>query len=239
MRCPQALHYAAQGGHDELVAAVLDAKSVDIQATTQQGFTALYLAAKGNHVGVVQLLLAHGADPNARDGHGQTALHRACEDSLEETAEVLIANVKTDVNAVDLMERTPLHWACSRGPARMVTMLLDRDAQLIKTKGGETALHWATRSGLEDIVSVLLKHFPFINVYDRNERGESAVDLAAESPSLQALLVAHADSLGYSDSTGTSIRNQVQAATTVKPLAPSHAKGKKITIKMKPPSAEK
>jgi ankyrin repeat protein len=219
------------------VSQILATNALDIQAVTQQGFSALYLAAKANHADVVRVLLAGGADPNLKDGHGQTALHRACEDSFEAVAADLIAHTKTDLDAADLMGRTPLHWACSRGPVRLVSQLLERGANLLKTKGGETAVHWATRSGNDDIVALLLKHFPFVNVYDRNERGESSIDLSQGNDNIRGLLLAHADSLGYSDkSSGTQINTQEQIATMVKPIAPSNPKGKKITIKMKPPT---
>ena len=46
------------------------------------GWTPLHMAADGDHTKVVELLLTAGADVDAKNAHGLTALHRAEELSV-------------------------------------------------------------------------------------------------------------------------------------------------------------
>jgi ankyrin repeat protein len=50
---------------------------VDVNSRNSQGRTALMLAVRFGHAKVVRELLAHGADPNVADGHGNTPLRAA------------------------------------------------------------------------------------------------------------------------------------------------------------------
>ena len=53
--------------------------------------TPLQSAAAGSHSGIVKLLLAAGADPNARQPDGSTALDAARQNGDEESEEALLA----------------------------------------------------------------------------------------------------------------------------------------------------
>ncbi len=67
------LHYAARAGHVEVCSALLRAGACPHLATAGAQTTALHRACMGLHVGVVQLLLQHGADVRALDARGWTA----------------------------------------------------------------------------------------------------------------------------------------------------------------------
>ena len=69
----------------------------------------MYYATCGDRADVVRLLLAHGADPDLREGGGLTPLHRAVFRGFYDVA-VLLLNGGADVNARSTKhgtERTP------------------------------------------------------------------------------------------------------------------------------------
>lgn len=69
------IQFAAEGGHREHVAALLDAGAVvDVQSERP---TALHLAATHGHLAVVDLLLERGAAPDLRSRDGVTAMQAA------------------------------------------------------------------------------------------------------------------------------------------------------------------
>mmetsp|Transcript_12266 Transcript_12266/g.24333 ORF Transcript_12266/g.24333 Transcript_12266/m.24333 type:complete len:487 (-) Transcript_12266:25-1485(-) len=69
------LHYAAYNGHDEVCKFLLDDSAVNLNCTTSNNCTALFLAAQQGHSSTVQLLLSQGADPTvAEDEYNYTPI---------------------------------------------------------------------------------------------------------------------------------------------------------------------
>ncbi|KAF6259447.1 hypothetical protein COO60DRAFT_1460173 [Scenedesmus sp. NREL 46B-D3] len=146
---------------------------------------ALRQAASSGDVAQVHQLLASGADPNAVDVEGWTALHWAS--AQAEIAGVLL-DAGASVNATDLHGKTTLHWAATEGQQEAAAVLLaggadvhalDNDlwtplqwahehagvVQLLLGAGaeadavdkfGKTCLHWAVQDGKTDVVRLLL-----------------------------------------------------------------------------------
>jgi ankyrin repeat protein len=86
------------------------AAAAEQQAATQGNLTkeeALRQAASTGDVAQVHELLASGADPNAADVEGWTALHWAC--GQAEVATVLL-DAGASVDARDRHGKTTLHW---------------------------------------------------------------------------------------------------------------------------------
>lgn len=71
-----ALHYAAYGGHAEVVQMLL-ARPLDLDAAAPNGQTALMLAAKAGKLEVVKLLIDADADLELEDHDGKTAMDLA------------------------------------------------------------------------------------------------------------------------------------------------------------------
>jgi ankyrin repeat protein len=60
-----------------------------------------------NHKDVAQLLIAKGADINARNNSGETPLHQAASHNNKDVAQLLIAK-GADINARNYKAETPL-----------------------------------------------------------------------------------------------------------------------------------
>ena len=107
-------------------------------------------------MGIVELLLAKGADVNAKAHGGETALQVASSYGRKEIVETLLAG-RANVNAKDEYGETALYAASVEGRREVVELLLANGADAkAKTNGGETALQIASKNGHKDVVHVLL-----------------------------------------------------------------------------------
>ena len=116
-------------------------------------------AAMRQDIEAVRTLLQSGADVNAAQGDGMTALHWAAEHDNVELTDMLIyagANVgpTTRVGAY-----TPLMVGARAGNGVVVSHLLEAGADAdLRTGTGVTALHLAAGAGSVEAVSALLDH---------------------------------------------------------------------------------
>lgn len=83
------LMYAAIRNHMEIARILLGRRDVRVDAESDNGTTALMLAAREGHLPMVLLLLEHGADPNRRSKAGVTALDLARANGRQEVVEIL------------------------------------------------------------------------------------------------------------------------------------------------------
>jgi ankyrin repeat protein len=142
----------------------------------------------------VRTLLQGGADVNAAQADGTTALHWA---AYHEDAEMvaLLVRAGANVNAVNRYGVPPLAPACTNGAAAIVKLLLDAGADATATmKGGETVLMLAARSGDAEAVKALLARGA--NPDPRERLGQTALMWAAaggHTAVVRALIEAGAD----------------------------------------------
>lgn len=69
-----------------------------------------------------------------------------------------LINEGADVNAKDVYEKTPLHWAAEKGHKEIVEILLKKGADVngVESFSGMTSLWLAAQNGHESLVEVLL-----------------------------------------------------------------------------------
>ena len=108
--------------------------------------------------GAVRVLLQEGADVNAAQPDGATALHWAAYlDDLKTTR--LLIDAGAAVDAANELGATPLYLACENGNPALVRALLEAGASPDATlPSGETALMTAARTGSAGAVAALLAH---------------------------------------------------------------------------------
>ena len=128
----------------------------------------------------VRKLLLRGANVNAAQGDGMTALHWAAERGDARLATTLLA-AHANVRAVTRIGAyTPLHLATKSGNTDVATALVKAGADVnAVTSTGATALHFAAAAGNPDVVSLLLDHGANANARE-SEWGQTPLVFAAE-----------------------------------------------------------
>ena len=153
-------------------------------------------AARGD-LEAVRSLLREGADVNAPQGDGMTALHWAAERGDAELADVLLyAGARVDAGT-RIGHYTPLHLASRRAGANVVEVLLDAgsDPNASTTNSGATPLHLAAATGDPAVVAVLVDAGADVNGRE-GAWGQTPLIFAAASnrvAAMEVLLGAGAD----------------------------------------------
>jgi ankyrin repeat protein len=125
-----ALHLAAFFGHKEIAQAMLNA-GAEVNAVTKNAMQnqPLHAATAGRHGAIVELLLQHGANPNARQHGGWTALHAAAQAGDAALIRLLLQN-GADPGARAENNQTALDLALTRGHQAAVAALESGGAKL-------------------------------------------------------------------------------------------------------------
>jgi ankyrin repeat protein len=124
------LHLAAFFGYPALAEALLaKGAAVDCRSSNDMQNTPLHAAVAGRRKNMVQFLLEHGADANARQSGGWTALQGAAQNGDREAIEMLIAN-GAHVNARADNNQSALDLALMRGHQEIAELLEQLGAKL-------------------------------------------------------------------------------------------------------------
>jgi ankyrin repeat protein len=182
LEAKESIHAAAETGNIEAVKQHL-ADGVNMNAEDMIGWTPLYFAIDEGHTEITELLIAKGADINAKnasaiglnaeDIRGWTPLHCAVKKASRtgemDVVELLIikgANVNAKDEAKDDGGKTPLHWAVGFGQKEVVELLLRKGADVsAKDDLGMTPLHGASgyQKDAEKIAELLLANGAEVN----------------------------------------------------------------------------
>lgn len=148
------LHIASSTNNLEAVKALLGKEGIHPNLPGMHNFTPLHLAVMNRFPLIIIELLKHkDILPNAATNEGTTALHLAAIWGFKEEAEILLADLRTNPNAVqnqvDFIGSTPLHLAAMQAKPEIVALLLQRKETKVDLPiqeglyKGYTPLHFA------------------------------------------------------------------------------------------------
>ncbi len=139
---------------------------VNIPSAT--GWYPLMAAAGRGNIKVANYLLARGADPNAADRAGFTALYLAAGSDYCLTTAAALLSYGAKPNAKNMHGGTALHQAASQGSIKVIELLLANKADVnAGNNEGYTPLHAVVSYGKNDtrktVVEILLKSGANVN----------------------------------------------------------------------------
>jgi ankyrin repeat protein len=163
----------------------------------QQPVAPVASAAERGDKAAVRQLLKDGADVNAAQGDGMSALHWAADRGDAELAELLIYAGANHSAQTRIGQYTPLHLAAKSGSAAVASALVKAgaDVNVRTTTSGVTPLHLAASAGSAATVTVLIDAKADVNAKE-NEAGQTPLIFAAglnRVDAIKALLARGAD----------------------------------------------
>lgn len=151
-----ALHYAADGGHLDVVSFLLR-NGAEADARNAGDQTALLYAAYKGHEKIVELLIKQGAAFNYQDTRGRTPLHFAAREGRPEVVELLLSK-GADIDHRDEIGDTPLYLAAITRNLEIARLLAGKGADIKnRNRNGETPLKTAIGLGFDEIVDMLVE----------------------------------------------------------------------------------
>jgi len=150
------------------IAELLVSNGADLESKDLSGNTLLinssYSATKDHHAAPLLVLL--GANVNAKNNDGFTALSLAAYYGREGLAQLLIDN-DAEINTKNNSGRTPLYWAARQGHKGLLQLLISNGADLHeKDNWGYNPITAAANWGHKEIVEILISKDADVNSAD-------------------------------------------------------------------------
>ena len=153
-----------------------------------------FVAIKQDDAKTVAALLSRGFDANTRNLAGESGLSLAIREPALKVASALIASPKTNVEARNGKDESPLMLASLSGLLDVAKQLIDRGADV--NKPGWAPLHYAATKGHLAVMDLLLENHAYIDAASPN--GSTPLMMASlygTASAVKLLLDAGADPL--------------------------------------------
>lgn len=190
------------GLHDKLAAElaveitqILLKYGADVRIRDEYGGTVLSSAFIGGSLPVIDVLLAHGVDPDGKEA-GLPALSQAmrcwCNDALP-----LLLERGANVNARDRDRQTPLHEAVWQGDVATVELFISHKAAInARDRNGDTPGHIAARIGDVGLYDLLVTKGA--DTKAKNKQGLTPPDCARLAPPREMIKLSEDGARPYS-----------------------------------------
>ncbi|UKZ79033.1 hypothetical protein TrVFT333_006784 [Trichoderma virens FT-333] len=250
-----ALHWIASQGHGHCLEIVMERLETNFLVSNKDGRTPLHEAAMKGHINIVEKFLTKDTchqNINQEDHHKRTALHWAVLGGYETIVRILV-QYGADVKKTSDDRKTALHlavnaghdairwillraWTAQVGDEGVIRKFLDDDEIQADAKDeeGQTLLHYASRSGHEAIVKLLVEKGADIEV--KGQYGwtpllsAAAGDQYGDTPLLWAATGANEAVIKLLVEKGANIEVKNQIGRT--PLACAAASGREAVVKL-------
>ncbi|XP_059153195.1 ankyrin-2-like [Physella acuta] len=206
------LHIAARTEGGEKCAEMLFKSGADVNATRENGETALHVSARYGRLSVLRSLLREGANPMTQSKAGETALHiatRHCHLDIVKELQEFVCLKRSLHDAITLANQqnnegeAPIHCASEIKKSQvhnefedtdLVKLILSYNANVTYTTKltQESCLHYCARAGNADILMEIVKHLgpqiqAIVNKQSRN--GQSPLLVASEQGHLDIVKI--------------------------------------------------
>ena len=149
---------AIQEGEEHFTLILKSADKHDLEATDDEGNTAVMWAVKKNKPNYLKMLMNKQASPDTGNNEDIFPLHKAVDTGNEQLVEIL-CQCGADVNVVDGTGQTAVHGVVYYGSIPMLMTLLKYHANVnIADHRGKTALFLAVWKNHTDMVRLLLEN---------------------------------------------------------------------------------
>ncbi|MFA6186366.1 MAG: ankyrin repeat domain-containing protein [Phycisphaerae bacterium] len=152
------IHRAAFKGDIEKVRKIIEKNPNQVNVQDFSNKTPLYYSSAAGHVEVVKFLLAHGANIELGNDHGERPLAKAAKFKHYDVAKILLEH-GAKVNCKDDSGYTPLHEASLQSGKDMVNLLLEYGADVsARNEYAYTPLHQAATMDNIEAAKALIGH---------------------------------------------------------------------------------
>jgi len=187
---PEALHYAAQSGHINILELLIPHyQDVNIKMNPLES-TPLHYACENNQIETISYLLKKGANIEAEDMLGNTPLFAAIKNECSEAIKLLI-NSKANVEYIlPGMQHNIIHhlldYYRNSDPVEIIKHCLNSDIDInAQDLLGNTALFYATQNNHIETIKLLLKRNADKNI--ANEFNKTPLDIATENENAEII----------------------------------------------------
>ena len=162
-------------------------KDLDLNERDQEGRAVVHIFSQKGDADAVLRLFKAGADVEAIDDKGNTALHKAAPLDRTQMIELLVVELGLDVNATNNKGETPLHLASLNSGVESVKKLIDLGANLnAKDLEGNFPLHKAVLWNDQKVIDLLVTPE---NLNALNNKGETPLHLAIKGAGKEAVII--------------------------------------------------
>jgi hypothetical protein len=202
----------------------IDEESMKQNSLSQEALNeGLLKAAQAGDTATVCKLLGQGADINAQDAQGITALMLAAAHGHAEVVRLLLAN-KANINTQNAQGCTALIFASQNGHTEVAAILIESKADVnARTTQDFTALILAAKCGHAEVARLLLANDAHVNA--QNTQGGTPLMWAAWNgcPEIASPLLAHKADISLQNHRGSTalvfaVQSQQASAETVQGL---------------------